>query len=180
MEVFIRYHSISFLSAGISFALKANNSFNSGIYKYISTGIISGIILYFSLIKKCYIPHNPCTIEIIFKNTSIIFSAIPDTGNLLQDEFGRGVIILDKKIIEKSLPQILLKNKNLKIKYFTVSTVAGSKQLLGIKPDCIYLTENSNKYTVNAYIVLAENINIDGTHAILSRGVRAIKIKENL
>ncbi|MBQ4061183.1 MAG: sigma-E processing peptidase SpoIIGA, partial [Bacilli bacterium] len=54
--------------------------------------LVAPIIIYIYIRQTKSLKNNySCyyKIEIIFKNTSIIFSAIPDTGNLLQDEFGR-------------------------------------------------------------------------------------------
>ena len=181
-DLFIRFISISFIIAGCCFAIDVNLSKNgiisySYLLKYLITSVITGLFIFYSLIKRCYIPKNKCTVEVDFGSHTSVFFAIPDQCTVLKDHTGGGVIIADRKLFPDHIPE-LLSDKKIKKRTFHIRTAAGVKTLIGIMPKKLLITENTDRYIARAYIVLSDDIDIDGCSALIGRGLKMTREKE--
>lgn len=182
-DVAVRFFAVSFIFAGVSFgiAAAAGDSAADGHMRIIRLLLIGGVIavtVYESLIRRVYTPKGICTAEACFGGSSVVFSAVPDPCAVLKDGGGGGVILADKSLFADRA-ELFIRQKKYKTRSFYIRTASGTKRLTGIMPDELTITDGERVYGAKAYIVLAENIEIDGCRALLGRGIRMTVKEEN-
>lgn len=148
---------------------------NLPILRYLLIGGTLGVLLYEIFCRRTVLfPACICTVEAFFGSHSIVFSATPDSGARIVDDTGGGVIVIQDAFLEKACPSI--SSSAHKTKYFTIHTASGSVRLKGVLPDKLVIRAQEGVYEARAYLVLAENISLDGCPALIGKGVRAVKI----
>ena len=183
-DVCIRFWAISFLFAGAVYGMSCalHIELSSGtplqVARMLLIGGVLAAILYEALIKRAYAPKCICTVEAFFGGSSCIFTAVPDTCAVLTDGSGGGVILADKSLFENN-SEFYFSRKKYRTRSFYIKTVSGTKKITGVMPDKLYITDNGTTYRARAYIVITDNIEIDGCPALLGRGIKMTVEKEN-
>jgi len=152
--------------------------------------ILSGIFLAVTILEcsKRFRTNISGTIntEADIGGEKICFTAEHDTGLLVHDEYGNGVILLDKNYAEKKLSKKILEDialcpnsKTIKTRWFTVSTAAGKKRIIGVHSDHVILNNGKTDLLCCCYILMSEHITINGSPAIYGDGLKTEELLKN-
>ena len=173
----LSFFALSFLLGGISFGLLyclPARSFRFSWRMMLLAGII--LLTIVTLLQK----NRPrefaetLSIELTCCGTILLFSAEYDSGTEIFDEYGRGVILVDRDFLKKNLSAAqweALHSRTEQTRTFHIRTAAGSTALTGFLPERLTVSRNTQTLTVNAYIIIADHIHLNGSPAIYGRGL---------
>lgn len=166
---FLFFSVFSMLLGGIAFALDSPaETFGSNERLLIISSLII-ILLTELLCKTNFAPSASITVEAVFNDRSLIFTAEYDSGCTVKDQRGKAVILIDKNYFITNInTDVFHKNKTHK---FFISTVSGTKELIGIKPKNIILKDQYRRYRADAWLVIADEICLNGSPAIFGKGL---------
>lgn len=157
---------------------------NSQIYFNISPTILVlfSVIGYFAFIifSKIFAKNSKfsekCQIEVFAENKKIELTAIIDTGNSIEDPFGKSdIIITNKKQIELLFgilePKIIEKLKA-RFRILPCSTVSGYDTLEGFRCDRAKIIQKTNEIIIDKPILAISKVKLDdGYNAIINPNI---------
>lgn len=172
------FFAISFCAAGAAMLIGTSSgnyiSFNGPAIRYAAFAGMAGVLI-FETVNRCTYPSagKVYEIEANFGTNTVRLNAVLDTGNMLEDVSGRGVIIADKQSLLAQIGGL----DGFDVE-FKVLTAAGKCVLKAKMPDELSVKSEGVRYSAKAYICTAENIRCKNADALLSPKVRLKKIGE--
>lgn len=153
---------------------------NSVVYFNISPLVLVaasvGAYIFFTVFSRIFASNSKyaekCTVKVYVNQNSAEFSAIVDTGNSIEDVFGKSeVIIADKDCAKRLFGNLCFENEELKARYRALpcGTVSGAGVLEGYRCDSATVTTQSKTVTLTKPILAISKLPIkDGYSGIIN------------
>lgn len=180
----VRFFVASFLLGGIAFGLYyCTNIPSTNLEKIRRIVLISGICMLILLEILRRIQPKSITEAVSIRmrcgENLLSFTAEYDSGTVIRDEHGNGVILLNRNFAKTHLPQniyadlMLCPSSSLyRTRFFTVQTAAGKIKLIGFRPDSLSIFIQDKTLETDCYILLADGIRLNGSPAIFGKDLK--------
>lgn len=152
-----------------------NSTVYIGISPLMLVGLTLGIYILLRITAKIWgrtLPSQTCQIEICHNGKSLSLQGTVDTGNTLHEPFSGECVIVGKAELFKGIVDMdkcmdsgeVLKNG---IRFVPFRSVGGNGLIPSFKPSKIYLSDDSKKTEIQAYIGLCRSENLTDESELL-------------
>lgn len=152
---------------------------NSAVYIGISPLMLVGSTLGIYILLKVFLkiwgrilPPQMCRIEVCHNGKSLSLNGTVDTGNTLHEPFSNECVIVGKAELFKDMVNIEKCTDSLEavkngIRFIPFKSVGGNGLMPSFKPSKIYLSDDSGKTEIQAYIGLCGGENLTDENDLL-------------
>lgn len=141
----LSFYVSNMLLGGFVLFLRDNSPIS---YRFLVYSAAAVFLLFCWLGKRRLSPEATALLNILYENQTYTAAAFFDSGNLLKDADGAGVIIMDKECFGTD-------NIHLS-KHFICKTVLGESVLPGFKPDKLQIKTDDGVYTSECLVAIGE------------------------
>ena len=170
-------YAVTFLVGGSVYAVSFCRGSDS-LIRSLLAGLFFAILLFEFLQRKSYRPVHAAEyrIEALIAGNPVILRGRLDTGNLLKDGGGGGVIVADQSTVLAQLSVEIAQKiascaNDLPMRSFLFRSAGGPGELTAILPEELLVMQNARVYRARAYIALCPDLHIHGANALLSEEI---------